>query len=200
MPLYPPGKSPRQPSSGRLVGPQRAWKVWRRGKIPNPARNGSLNSWSPSLQPIHYAYWAILSSLLQVFRLPLYTAAVTAVLELKDKMYNTLADKLHLALSIFHYFKVLSAQTVREVPLAPRPLFPSEKEHKYRLNRKLGGPHIRSGSYGEEKDVLDLWESNYGVSTLQPSHYIHYDIPAPSAKTIRRSVLLVTSVKLKMRL
>jgi len=164
-----PGKIPRHPLSGRMVGPQRAWKVWRRGKLPNPAGYGSPNSWSPSLRPSHYAYWAILSSFLQVFRLPLYIAAASAVLEWKDKMYNTLTDKIHFAFSIFRYFKVVSAQTVRAVHFAPRPFFPSEKE-LYPLNRKLGG----SGLEVMEKRNMS-WV--FGNRTPECPHYSLVTIP-----------------------
>jgi hypothetical protein len=77
----------------------------------------------------------------------------------------------------------------------PRPLYPQDKSHRYRLTITLGGPQSRSGPSGKEKDPLfqpgfehDSWESS-----PRSSRYIDHTIPALAGRTkheIARRVFL----------
>ena len=67
----------------------------------------------------------------------------------------------------------------------PRPLYPQDKSHRYRLTITLGGPQSRSGPFRKEKDPLfqpgfehDSWESS-----PRSSRYIDHTIPALAGRT-----------------
>jgi hypothetical protein len=45
---------------------------------------------------------------------------------------------------------------------------PLEKDSQYPLYRRLGGAQSQSGNYGEEKNLLPLWESNPDFLVIQP--------------------------------
>jgi hypothetical protein len=49
---------------------------------------------------------------------------------------------------------ILNLGPTFESSFTPRPLYPREKSPRYSLNRGLGGPHSRSGNFGEEINLL----------------------------------------------
>jgi hypothetical protein len=52
------------------------------------------------------------------------------------------------------HFLDLGASWRWVINFTPRPLYPRGKSPRYPLNRRLGGPHSRSGRFGEER-ILD---------------------------------------------
>jgi hypothetical protein len=56
----------------------------------------------------------------------------------------------------------------RVVSFRPRPLYPTERDRRYPLDKRLGGPHSRSERWGEQKKFLPspCWGSN----TDHPAH------------------------------
>jgi hypothetical protein len=64
------------------------------------------------------------------------------------------------------------------VSFTPRPLNPQGKSPSYPLDRKLGGPHSRSGNGGEKKIPSPYRDSNPEHPARSPALY-HWAIPAP---------------------
>jgi len=61
----------------------------------------------------------------------------------------------------------LSASWRWVVSFAPPPLYPRRKSHRLPLKRIFGGPHSRSGSFGEEKNSFSPPEINHDCHSFR---------------------------------
>jgi hypothetical protein len=79
------------------------------------------------------------------------------------------------------HFLDLGTSWRRVVNFTPRPLYPQEKNLRYPLDRRLGGPQSRSGRFGEEKILDPTGTRTPDTSVVQPAarYYTDYAIPAP---------------------
>jgi hypothetical protein len=80
------------------------------------------------------------------------------------------------------------------VGFTPLPLYPRGKSPRYRLDRRLGEPHSRSGRHGENSWPYRDWKSLPSVIQPAASRYTDYGIPAPQSEEYRLVTSLILSI------